>query len=185
MDYSAANRTTTRVDDTIFMWEAIESTPRTDRQSILVRAFTGGDKSCQRDPFYISFCQCRDEVLRKYGVNLMYENMDTKTLCKKRWNPNQLMNWLLSSNVHFITAHAHQGLRSHGISWDMEDYLQQLQRLKFHVGFPSGEQLSCPVFTQNKFQYLRHLGDMANNTFILPLTPYGEYDAARSEDIKR
>lgn len=179
------------VDDSLAMWEAITLGPATHthypvyRPRFLVRAFTGGDKAVQRHAFFCALKNTLSAVGKKHNVSTCYEYMDTKSLCKKGWGPDKLIDWLLESNMHFITAHVHQGLRSHGLSWDLSVFLPQLQRLKFHVGFPSGDQLHCPVFTQDKYEYLRHLGDMANNTYIVHLTSDGVYNATTLSEIQR
>ena len=41
---------------------------------------------------------------------------------------------------------------------------EQLRRLYDHPGFPNGIQLSCPVFLQNKGEYLRNVLDLITNT---------------------
>jgi hypothetical protein len=177
------------VDDSLAMWEAITLGPATHRPhyrpSILIRAFAGGDKAVQRHSFFCAVQHTMSAVGKKYNVSTWLEYMDTKSVSKKRWGPEQLIDWLLQSNMHFITAHVHQGLRSHGLSWNLSEFLPQLQRLKYHVGFPSGDQLRCPVFTQDKFEYLRHLGDMANNTFVVYLTSDGVYEATTLAEIER
>jgi len=176
-------------NEAALMWDAItrkiEKIKKTVEVSMLIRVFVGGEKSVQRDGFHISICNCCEAIKRKYGVRTKIETMDTKTLAHLRLTPSQLMDWLIEAHMHFVTSHAHQGLRSHALAWDMQDYVQQLQRLQFHVGFPSGDQVFCPVFTQDKYQYLRHLGDMANNTFVVPLTPDGEYDDETLAEITR
>ena len=47
--------------------------------------------------------------------------------------------------------------------------MQQLLRLRFHIGFPSEGSLYCPVFTQDKIRYLRPLGELANNTLRIQI----------------
>lgn len=63
------------------------------------------------------------------------------------------VDWLLDSHIHFLLCYVHQGLESFG--WDVTDIIEELQRLKYHEGFPNGEQLSCPIFTQDKMRYLQ------------------------------
>ncbi len=112
------------------MREAILRAPRlTSARHVFVRAFTGGDSAVQRDPFLLSFRPCSDAVFRKHKIYIYIDYMDTKTLAKKRWFPVELIDWLLESHIHFITAHAHQDLRSHAVAWNMKIYMQQLQRL--------------------------------------------------------
>jgi len=178
---------TAHLHEASLMWEAISRTVRyhTIPKKLLVRAFLGGEISVQREAFHIAIWSFYGVIQRKYGISIVVETMSTKTLAEKRLSPTQLMDWLLEAHVHFITAHAHQGLRSHALEWCMQDYVKQLQRLQFHVGFPSGDQVSCPVFTQDKYQYIRYLGDMVNNTYVVQLTQDGEYDNETLEEIRR
>ena len=48
---------------------------------------------------------------------------------------------------------------------------RELQRLHAHRGFPLGNQLKCPIFTQDKFDYIRRIPSNSNNTIkvLLPL----------------
>jgi hypothetical protein len=75
--------------------------------------------------------------------------METKEVRKKGWGPHDLIDWLRNSHVHIITTHIHQGL-----AWPILDVLAALDSLKDHPGYPSGEQLDCPVFRQDKHKYL-------------------------------
>jgi len=82
----------------------------------------------------------------------------------------------------------HQGIQLHiltsqGKLWDLQFYRDQVQRLKFHPGFPSGEHLLCPVFLQDKFEYLIPLMsvDFANPTFKFP-RPKTDQDFNREND---
>jgi len=53
----------------------------------------------------------------------------------------------------------HQGIPR----WNAANVWLELQRLKGHHGFPTGENLMCPVFTQHKFHYL-----CALRSFVAP-----------------
>ena len=44
--------------------------------------------------------------------------------------------------------------------WDATEYLQNLSLLDNHIGIPMAEQLHCPMFTQNKIEYIQALGDV-------------------------
>lgn len=83
-------------------------------------------------------------------VVIVYCNI--KMVKDNRWNPKDLIDWLLDCDVHFIITHIHQGLEQ--LCWNMEDLYLQVQRLYRHYGYPNGEHLSCPIWTQNKFDYL-------------------------------
>jgi hypothetical protein len=69
--------------------------------------------------------------------------------------------------------------------WDMREALSHFQRLKFHTGFPTGDQLRCPVFTQDKIVYLKCLGEFANNTLTVPLAEDGEFTESCLSSVKR
>jgi len=68
----------------------------------------------------------------------------------RKGTPTDLIDWLLDSDIHIIATHVHQGIPR----WSASIVYTELQRLRNHCGFPSGDQLQCPVFTQHKFNYL-------------------------------
>jgi len=67
----------------------------------------------------------------------------------------------------------------------MPEALREYQRLTYHPGFPSGDQLRCPVFTQDKHVYIRALGDLANKTNTVPVVEDGIYDTHSLQDVER
>jgi hypothetical protein len=54
----------------------------------------------------------------------------------------------------------------------MVDLKKQLQRLYFHPGFPNGDKLQCPIFTQDKFRYITY----CNKTIAIRLNELGVVD---------
>ena len=66
-----------------------------------------------------------------------------------------LVDWLLESHIHFIICHIHQGMEN--TLWSIEDIYTEIQRLRPHPGFPNGDQVTCPIFKQDKFEYLNLL----------------------------
>ena len=42
-------------------------------------------------------------------------------------------------------------------TWSCTDIIDEIQRLRSHDGFPSGENINCPVFLQDKFVYIKAL----------------------------
>ena len=82
-------------------------------------------------------------------------------------HPSFLVDWLLDSDYHFILC---QGIHSQmfGI-WSPSDCIQELKRLEFHNGFPSGINLCDPVFNGDKFDYLCALSEYCNPSFKIPL----------------
>ena len=167
---------------TEIMWDTVSLAPPLSDGPRLVRIFSGGRQSTQSGPFFAAL----KVYQRRVGAGaLRIEVMDTSMLCRFKWTPKQFVDWLLQSNIHFILAHVHQSLLLHNLMWDMREALSHFQRLKFHTGFPTGDQLRCPVFTQDKIVYLKCLGEFANNTLTVPLAEDGEFTESCLASVKR
>ena len=96
--------------------------------------------------------------------------MTTKFINESHWSPSDLVDWLLDSRIHIVLSHVHQGVAD-GLNWSMTELEIELQRLKFHLGFPNLTKLKCPVFLQDKYKYLQSLPvHKVNNTLQLFLT---------------
>ena len=67
----------------------------------------------------------------------------------------------------------------------MPEALAEYNRLKHHTGFPSGEQLRCPVFTQDKIEYIRCLGELAIPTITVALEEDGVYSDTCLAEVQR
>ena len=69
----------------------------------------------------------------------------------KEWHhPSFLVDWLSAKDIHVIFCNGiHCGM--FGI-WKPEDCEREILRLAEHPGFPSRQNLSCPVFTGNKIE---------------------------------
>ena len=107
----------------------------------------------------------------KFDIQII-SNADVRL--RTDWNPHQLVEWLLGSHIHFILTHIHQGLE--GCAWNMDELYQQVQRLKHHPGFPCGDALQCPIFTQDKFEYIKSVPQLCNPTLAIVLTADGCYE---------
>ena len=168
---------------TLQMWESIISTPKQVGITKLVRVFTGGFESIQSGPFLTAMVA----IQRRFSdnVNIVVETLNTSELCKLKWQPDQLMDWSLKCHCHFFIAHIHQSLLRHNLVWDMDFACRQYNRLRYHPGFPSGDQLRCPVFTQDKIKYINDLDTLAIKTMTIPLTEDGTYDHVCLADVQR
>lgn len=89
--------------------------------------------------------------------DVKFEIMETHILRKNDWSLEEFFDWLLGGHIHFIIGHLHQGTES--FQWTVKDIYDQAQRLRYHPGKPCGDQLDCPIFTQDKFKYLEVLQD--------------------------
>jgi hypothetical protein len=85
-------------------------------------------------------------------------------------NPENIVNWLMESDIHIILTHMHQGL-----SWNIPNWLNQMVRLRNHYGWPAHESLQCPIFLQDKYKYIFALKDLTNDTFAFKLNSISQY----------
>ena len=151
------------------MWEAVRY-KKSDSSIILVRVYVGGSAGTQVSNFERGFHTAASLLMPMLGAkHLKLEKLNIKEVCAKKMTISDLIDWLLASDIHFILSHLHQGFYRHNVFVDMNDMMKQLLRLRFHHGYPSGEKLYCPVFTQDKKRYLEALGGYANNTLYIPL----------------
>jgi len=159
--------------------------PEISSDKCIIIVFTGGMKAVQIEPFTHAIGLIRTKF-NKMGIELIVEMIGIKEVSEKRWDSHDLIDWLLASNIHFVLSHIHQGCNTHNLIWNKPLMLKQLERLKYHRGFPTGQQLSCPVFTQNKGGYLRALpSNMINPTLIINLREDGRYDKGVIDELKR
>lgn len=144
--------------------------PRASDSPITIRVFGGGEWSVQTSQFYAA--------VQKLNINnLLYriENLSCDDVNVNHYSISYIVDWLLEGTVHWITAHIHQGIQLQIINshkntcFTMHETIRQLQRLKYHPGFPNGDQLMCPVFLQDKIKYLNILQDerMCNATYMV------------------
>jgi hypothetical protein len=143
-----------------------------------MNVFLGTDSGVQVNPFKAAWTRCnvsKENWIIQY-ITVQYVN-------EKGWTEKQLVDWLLESNVHFILSHVHQGVADY-LLWNMVELETQLNRLKFHPGFPNLDGLKCPVFLQNKYDYLRNMPMYkVNNTLQIYLTDDKSYYSAENGEF--
>jgi len=93
-----------------------------------------------------------------------------------------IINWLLEGDIHFIISYIHQGI----VNVNMKKLYTSIMKLHDHPGFPVGDNLQCPVFTQDKYNYLSVLmtKGLCNPTFKVDFLPIMDY-AALKQDLQR
>ena len=137
-----------------------------------IRVFQGGEKAEQAESFIAALNEATTQLISTHD-KIWVDRLTVSLVKSYLWTPEDLVNWLLDCDVHFITAHVHQGksLNNCGqLGWNMVELETQLQRLYYHPGFPNGIQLSCPVFLQNKGDYLLNVSQCCNPTFLYYFT---------------
>lgn len=111
------------------------------------------------------------------GISVKIErmsNLDVRNKYKHITTFGQIIDWLIedSDEVHVdayaVYCHLHQGF----MNWKacMLDLQQQFERLAEHGnGYPNKLQIYCPVFLQNKFEYLKLIPEFINPTIRIEI----------------
>ena len=113
------------------------------KDKLVVRVYQGGAASQQYAAWLQAWLEWKTNVGGVVAIDL--EILTCKDVKEKGYlTPEKLVDFLLFSHVvHFILVHIHQGIE--GLQWDMGVlYKQQLMRLYYHFGFPSGDVLYLP-----------------------------------------
>lgn len=134
---------------------------------ILVRVFGGGYSGNNVAPFLSVLSSFQVPFIAR-GMNTIkfkFETVYVSDIRTRLWEPNDLIDWLLNSTIHIFLSHPHQGIPS----WSCEDLYSSLHRLRRHPGFPTGINLQCPVFTQDKFRYLNALPSIVTPTIRIQI----------------
>ena len=127
--------------------------------TVLIKAFTGGKKGQQKTVITLAI----EELIAKYlkrGITIEfieYTNDSVRNI--HRMNCTELFTELLTSDIHLLPTHLHQGMVTKGgtDSWNMENIIKNIPRLKYHLGSPCGLHLECPVWSQNKGKLYAYL----------------------------
>jgi hypothetical protein len=127
--------------------------------TVLIKAFTGGHQGQQKTPVTLAV----DKLMVKYGrrgITIQFIEF-TNDLVRNilKINCTETFTALLSADIHILPTHCHQGMLAKGgtDTWNMENILKNIARLRWHLGSPCGIKTLCPVWTQNKGMLYRHL----------------------------
>jgi hypothetical protein len=147
----------------------------------IINVFVGGKASNQNGPFFSAL-----EIFKK-----KYTNSSISIQCNslyvtdvrtnKNWNETSLVDWLLNCDAHFILTHIHQALDN---ILNCKLLYDDILRLSNHLGFPTGTQLTCPIFTQDKNVYLQSIEGMICPTYIFLFESFPTHIDKNLEEYK-
>jgi len=146
-----------------------ESVEYSNMKDVTIRVFVGGRGSVQQEKFaaaLVSIMHVFDPDLKSFPKE---EYLDTDGAKDFGWGISEIVDWLIQSDIHFILNHIHQGM----IDTDCRIINENLQRLYHHPGFPNGDQLSCSIFQQDKFEYIRSIPYQTIPTLKIDIQPTG------------
>jgi len=149
------------------------SKKRRGAQPVILHVFVGGESGVQQGHFKHALVLVLSRF-EKGDIEVVF--MSTSQL--RKLSIEAFVDWLLESHFYFILSHAHQSLHH----WDCRAIAPQYTRLMGHIGFPTHNQLHCPIFLQDKFAYLEAIPEFCNATVKI-LLPWDA--ASRQHDTER
>ena len=73
-----------------------------------IRVFQGGEKAEQAESFIAALNEATTQLISTHD-KIWVDRLTVSLVKSYLWTPENLVNWLLDCDVHFITAHVHQG----------------------------------------------------------------------------
>ena len=105
----------------------------------IVRIYAGGRNGIQYRAISTSLSQLkRDFDCQGLGHNFPDEVKYNDDVRKLKWNPSDLVDWLLSGDIHIVCTHMHQGLPHWTVACGGTETFEGSQ------WFPHGEQPHMP-----------------------------------------
>jgi hypothetical protein len=68
--------------------------------------------------------------------------------------------------------------------WSCSDLFKELYRLRNHLGWPADDSFDCPIFTQDKFDYLSRLPAITNPTLKIQLPFPDDINASKHKQLR-
>jgi hypothetical protein len=130
---------------------------------ITFRVFAGGQTSSQVGPFTTAFAHAQMQMASQ--ANIQIEIIYNKDLKTNEFSEERLITWLAGADVYVILNHIHQG----NPHLNAETIKLAVRRLESHVGWPSGHHLECPVFLQDKYEYISKCPEISTPTLRVSL----------------
>jgi hypothetical protein len=118
-----------------------------------------------------------------YGILVVFEEVNNDDIKRKfKWTVPQVLDVILSADIHLIPTHFHQAMVwLAGDTWTIPIIQRELDRLYYHLGVPMGKYIHCPVWRQDKIQIYRCMSDYMAPTIDLKLSVQG----VSAEDLIR
>jgi hypothetical protein len=149
------------------------------RNDIIIHCYYGGENN----PQALALAAIRLKLCA-IGVDnyVRLEMKNTDDIKSQHWTEENLVDWLAEADIYLIACHPHQGAHR---SWSpVELYLWIERKLTNRIGFPRGDALMCPIFVQDKINYLNAVPHLTLPTLPIYLKHGNDY-TSDIENIKR
>lgn len=151
--------------------------------------------SAEQSKYFVSAFDLISQHVPNIFKRMSIHYIINKDIRDRDWSPNDVVNWLLSSHIHVIYSHVHQGYYCYLIffshfqtlslklnlmlgivdkgysgfnPWNVRAVEGELSRLCYHIGFPGEDNLKCPIFLQNKCAYSFAIPDLSLPCLVVP-----------------
>ena len=147
----------------VFCFSGNYYSTKMDKPTFIFKVFIGGEICVQYAKFLIAKDKFNLEFIHHRTVDFIF--LKTSDIRENNWTEKQFINIMADSDAHIFLSHPLQGQvnRSHMhepgrlLPWDADVFLDELQRLRTHSGYPFNDYLFDPAFTQDKFKYIHYL----------------------------
>jgi len=124
---------------------------------IKIMIFYGNKGGRQYNAVYNASQDAKANFKKLYNVNIEIEEIFSDNIffdSDKWWDPWELFKRMETSDIHIIPTHGHQAnigrIGGGKDNWTVDAYLRGLNLMEYHLGYPMGLHIKCPVFTQHK-----------------------------------
>jgi hypothetical protein len=127
-----------------------------------------GNKHGEQVESFIAAMKNVKEYFRRHNIDVCLEMKALAEMRTAQMHFSDMITWLLGSHIHLIITHPHQGWESS--HYQVTNIYEELNRLRYHTGYPSHDKLDCPIFRQDKWTYLTDLPEhMKLPTVMIPM----------------
>lgn len=127
---------------------------RNKKKNVVTIAVLVGGKNARQYHIIKSTLGHITNHFRELDIKIKTDYISNDIIFKNKWSPHTLFDKLLSYDIHIIPTHGHQGtIARRGENnhlWTADNYVDNLLRLTYHLGYPMGKFLLCPVYLQDK-----------------------------------
>jgi hypothetical protein len=130
-----------------------------DPRKVLIRAFLGGVGGEQTGPLNRAYLRVHEAYIAR-GIKLVLQTFHNDMVKRTyHWTCTELFDHLIAADIHLLPTHLHQGMMALGgtDTWNILNILRNIERLRYHVGIPSGVYTGNSVGNQDKIRYLEPL----------------------------
>jgi len=134
---------------------------------VTVGALVGDKISHQASLFKLAVENVKN-YYHERNIDIKFECLNCDDVNEKNWSHHDLFTFLRRNDIHVIPTHGYQSNVVQSC-WKLDSYLEHLESLKYHIGYPMGKYIMCPVFLQDKWEYLNKLNHYCIPTFKIQM----------------